>query len=123
MSISKIERKELNSLIREILVLRDKKCLRCGTTEKLQGSHIWPKGHYRKLEFDSDNIIFLCYRCHFYFWHKSPLAAAEWIKTVIPLERYNRLKLRAYVTGEGSRDYKLIKLVLQDELNKLKQMT
>lgn len=121
MAISKGQRKVLNGIIHEILVLRDKVCLRCGTTERLQASHIYPKGTYKKLEYDSENIKFLCWRCHFTWWHKHPLEAAEWIKTAIPKERYDRLKLRSQTSGDGSRDYKVLKLFLEQELKTLKQ--
>lgn len=121
LAVNAQQKKTLNGLIHEILVLRDVCCLRCGATENLQASHIYPKGTYRKLEFDSWNIIFLCFRCHFHWWHKHPIAAAEWIQTAIPKERYDRIKLRSQTSGDGMRDFKTLELILRLELNALKR--
>lgn len=115
--MTKHERKELNKLIHQILELRDKCCLRCKTREKLQASHIYPKGVYRKLEFDVDNIKFLCWRDH-WWWHKNPLEAAEWIKTIMPKERLDRLRLRSQTSGDGMRNYKMLKMYLKQELGR-----
>lgn len=113
MAITKYQKSVLNKLLHEYLALRDKKCLRCGKTESLQLSHIYPKGRYRKLEFDPDNVKLLCYSCHLGWWHKNPLQAADWLGTVIPKERLNRLRLRSQVTGKGMREYKLLKLMIE----------
>lgn len=113
--ITKEQKRELKGLIHEILVLRDKRCLKCGTTENLQASHIYSVGAYKKLEYDVDNIIFLCWRDH-WWWHKNPLLSGEWLRSVLPKGRLEWLKLRSQTTGDGMREYKLLKLYLTKEL-------
>ncbi len=120
--MTKTEKKEIKALVRQLLITRDtEKCRRCGTTEKLQASHIYSVGSWKKLEYDTDNIILLCYRCHFHWWHKEPLAAAEWIKTSYPLKVLERLKLRQQQTGKGTHDYKTLKLVIGQEIKNLQK--
>jgi hypothetical protein len=116
LKITKPQKKELNSLIHQILELRDKKCLKCNSTINLQASHIYSVGSYKKLQFDIENIIFLCLRHHLFWWHKEPLEAWTWIQTALPKERLDRLKLRTQQTGKGMHEYKLLKIYLMKEL-------
>lgn len=119
MAINTNQKKTLNALIHELLLLRDKKCLRCGNPN-FQASHIYPKGRYKKLEFDPDNIKALCFSCHLGWWHKNPIEAHEWLNLILPKERLARLKLRSQTTGDGSRDFKVLKLVLENEIKQLR---
>ena len=49
---------------------RDKKCLRCGTTENLTCSHFWSRSK-SALRYEPDNCIALCaWKCHIYGWEK-----------------------------------------------------
>ena len=114
--ITKIQKKELNALIHEILELRDKRCLRCGNLN-LQASHIYPKGRYRKMEFEPSNIISLCFGCHIGFWHKNPREANEWVESKLPKQWLDKLKLMAQ-SGAGTREFKLLKIALTKELEK-----
>lgn len=119
MKITKLEKKELNELLHELIALRDgNKCLRCNKSD-WQKSHIYPKGRYKKLEFDDENIIPLCYACHLHFWHKNPIEAHEWLQTVIDKKRLDRLRLRSQTSGDGTRNYKLLKIYLESKIKKL----
>lgn len=118
--MTKTQRLELNGLLHKLVRLRDgEKCLKCGKTTNLQLSHIYPKGSYRKLEFDSDNVKLLCWPCHFNFWHKHPMAAHDWLKLVVSKERIDRLRLRSQTTGDGSRDFKTLKIIILQEIKNL----
>ena len=115
--------KALYALIREILVARDgEKCLRCGRQDKLQMSHIYPKGRHRGMEYYPENIKLLCTGCHLFWWHKHPMEASLWITTVISKERLDKLKLMAN-TYMGKFDWKLHKLYLENELKKYRKNT
>jgi len=82
---------ELDLLVREeVFELAGHKCERCGKTEGLQASHILNKGSHQRLRFEPHNIIALCVGCHLYFWHKSPLEAAQWLNEKWPT-RYQEL--------------------------------
>jgi len=115
--MTKYEKKILNGLIHEILLRRDKVCLKCGNPQ-FQASHIYPKGRYRKMEFDPDNIKALCYNCHLNWWHKNALEASDWIKTVLPKKRLDNLKLRSQTSGDGTRNFKVLKMFLETEIKK-----
>ena len=120
--MTKNEKKELNKLLHEYLRLKwGNKCLKCGKQGVLGLSHIYPRGKYRGMEFDEDNIILLCnYPCHLGWWHKSPIEAAIWIKEVLPPEQYQCIKLRANTPQKGTRNYKLIKIYLEQKIKELK---
>jgi 5-methylcytosine-specific restriction endonuclease McrA len=119
--MTKSEKKEIKSLIKQYIILRDsEKCRRCGTTENLAASHIYSVGQHKKLEFDIDNIILLCYKCHIHFWHKEPIAAGIWIQTVLDPKVLERLKLRSQQTGKGMHDYKILKVMLNQQIKSLK---
>ena len=120
--MTKSQKKIILSLLREVMLARDgHRCQKCRTMERLQMSHIYPKGKYRKLELEIDNVVTLCTGCHLFWWHKNPLEAGEWIKEYLPTDRYNRLKLRSQVIDKSPIDYNLLKLYLEQELKKYEQ--
>lgn len=116
------QKKKIYSLLKDIVTLRDgEECLRCKKRDRLQLSHIYPKGRYRLMEFMPENLKLLCVGCHLYWWHKNPMEASEWLKTVIPKDRLQRLRV-ASNTYLGSFDPKLQIIYLSDELKKLKEL-
>jgi 5-methylcytosine-specific restriction endonuclease McrA len=117
------QKKEIYKLLREYLILRDgERCLRCGKTETLAISHIFPRGSHRAMELEPDNLKFLCYYCHICWWHKNPIEAHEWLATAIPKPRLDKLKLMAN-TSHKVPEYKLLKLWLEAEIKKMKICT
>lgn len=95
MALSKTQRNKLSKLLRQACLARDgNKCIRCGNTDikQISASHIYPKGAYPQMRWDVDNVKSLDYKCHIHFWHKHPLEAAAWLKTVLPPDRIKRLK-------------------------------
>lgn len=113
---SKHQTAVLRKLQHEACVLRDKKCCKCGRTQKLQASHVYPKGTHRSMEYDLDNVKTLCYCCHIHWWHKNPIESATWFNEKYP-DRAKRLKLMSQ-TSHGVPDYNLIKLYLEQEIKK-----
>ncbi len=69
------------------------------------------------MEYFPENIKFLCYSCHFHFWHKHPIDASDWAKQAIPKARLDKLRLMSQ-TYLGKFDYKLHKLYLEQELKR-----
>lgn len=49
---------------REKIIQRDKACVMCGSTEKLEAHHIKPFSEYPELRMDEGNGITLCEKCH-----------------------------------------------------------
>lgn len=80
-------------------------------------SHIYPKGRYRNVEYDPRNVKALCYACHLHFWHKNPIEAHEWLKTVRTASELETLKLAANSYG-GKMDYNLTRLYLESEVKR-----
>lgn len=117
--MTKKQTQELDRLLREACFARDgHACIRCHKTSTLSPSHIYPKGTYRKMRWDLDNVKTLCYRCHLQFWHKDPLGAWEWVKEALPASRLERLKLRSQVVDKTPLDFNLLKLYLKNEIKK-----
>jgi 5-methylcytosine-specific restriction endonuclease McrA len=121
MPIDKKQKKELYALLHEIVKIRDGgKCLKCGKAG-FQLSHIYPKGRYKRMELEPDNIKALCFACHLGWWHKNPIEAHEWLETAIPKERLNRLRLMSMTQFKAPLDFKLLKLSLEQMLRKLEK--
>lgn len=119
--MTKGEKKILNKLLHEFVELRDgAKCLRCGNTQGLALSHIYPKGRYRSMEFEEDNLKLLDYKCHICFWHKNPIEAHEWLISVMPPARLQRLKLMAQ-GGYKAPTFTEKKLWLEQEIKRIKK--
>lgn len=113
------QKAEIYKLLRELVRLRDGgACLRCGRTEQIQLSHIYPKGTHRKMELEPENLKFLCLKCHLFFWHKSPVEAWEWLEKTVDRGRLNRLKLQANTINKNQMDPKLYILWLKTEIQK-----
>jgi 5-methylcytosine-specific restriction endonuclease McrA len=85
-------------LAKDIAKARDDyTCVRCKkkvTKVNCQGSHIIPVSKSKLLQFDPDNIDTLCWHCHLSFWHKNPLEATAWFRSV-DNDRYERLLKKA----------------------------
>ena len=82
----------------ELALIRDHyRCLKCGRTKlggwQIQASHIKPKGTYRSMSADVDNIKALCSMCH-RWWHSSPTESGMWFATTFP-EWHQTLQNRA----------------------------
>lgn len=113
------QKKKLYELLQKLVRVRDgERCLKCGKTERLQLSHIYPKGRYKLMEFLSKNVKILCVGCHLYWWHKNPIEAHEWLQEKLPKERLAWLKT-ASNTYLGKFDPKLAIIELESELKKL----
>lgn len=49
---------------------RDKICRICGSSQYLRCCHIYPKGKYRHLMKDPNNVILLCWVCDYDFGNR-----------------------------------------------------
>lgn len=118
--MTKTQKAEINGLLRQIIGKRDREaCVRCGSQQRLQMSHIYPKGRYRRMEFDECNIKLLCAACHLFWWHKNPIEAHEWLHRALPKERLDRLKMLARDATPQRFDPKLHILYLKNVLKKM----
>lgn len=122
--MTKTQRNKLKKLLHQLVVVRDKQCLKCGSKKILHASHIYPKGTYKNVEFDPDNIKALCFRCHLMWWHKNPVEAGEWFRKTYP-KWYRKLKKKAdtpvgVVKPKLVYDYAKLEQRLLREINKWK---
>ena len=114
--MTKSQKNKLHQLVREIVMLRDKVCLKCGKPDRLHASHIYPRGKYPKMQFEVENVKALCVGCHLYWWHKHPLEAKEWAEKTLGKKRLNKLKKQANTINKKLWDFKEIKQQLEKEL-------
>ena len=118
--MKKTERNKLHKLLRELVLIRDKRCLRCGKESILHTSHIYPRGKYPRMQFLPENVKALCTGCHLYWWHKHPIEAREWAIKALGRPRLNKLKKIANTIKYGSYDYKEIKQELETKIKEIK---
>ena len=109
--------RECDALIRPLVLARDKVCQRCGSDKNLQDCHVLPKGRVPRLRFELLNHIVLCMSCHLFWWHKAPLAAAEWFEDKFPGR--TKLLLELAATAKNP-DLKELVLCLRVEVANLK---
>lgn len=122
--MTRTEKAKIYALLRELVILRDGPfCLRCKRADRLQLSHIYPKGQHRKMEFDPDNVKLLCVGCHLYWWHKNPVEAWQWLEQTIERKRIDRLRLMAATVDKRPFDPKLHLLFLEAEIKKYETNT
>jgi len=114
--MKKAEKVKLNKLVRELCLLRDKCCLRCGKTTTLQASHIYPKGKFPKMQFNPENVKILCVGCHLYWWHKHPIEAHKWAEKTLGKVRLNRLKKQSNTINKTLWDFKEIQSELKKQI-------
>ena len=117
--MTKAQKTKLNKLVREYVVLRDKVCLRCGKSDRLHASHIYPKGKFRKMQFNVDNVKALCLGCHLYWWHKHPIEAKEWAEKTLGKARLNRLKKQANTINKNKLDFKQLESELKNKIGEI----
>lgn len=110
---------ELSTMLREIALKRDKKCVRCGSYDNLHKSHIIAVSGTHQLEFEPLNVKILCYSCHLHFWHKDVIAAARWAREYFGDERIDWLEEQQISRTGDHIDLDAIERSLKAELQKL----
>ena len=117
--MTKTEVNKLKKLLHQLVVVRDKKCLKCKKKKRLNASHIYPKGAYPHMRWMPRNVIALTFYWHLFWWHKNPIEAGEWYKKTFPKD-YKYLKKKSLEnTGlKKHLDYKYNKRILEKEIKK-----
>ena len=117
--MTKVQKKKLHKLVREYVLLRDKRCLKCGKTENLHASHIYPRGKYPKMQFNTNNVKALCLGCHLYWWHKHPIEAREWAEKALGEDRLDKLKKQSNTINKTLWNFKEIESELKNKIGEL----
>ena len=76
--------RDLDNLVKKLIKLRDNyTCQYCGKPAKPRGlhaAHIYDKGRWPQLRFDTLNVIALCYHCHIRGFHSGNFPAIQaWV--------------------------------------------
>lgn len=121
----RLQIQRLTDLSRKIVLLRDgNRCRRCHNAQRpgrlgaLQAAHIFPKGKFPGMQFDMDNILTLCGRCHLFWWHKNPIEAMNWIVETMGRDFLDGLQLRVR-TRRMRADRKALELYLKRKLQQM----
>jgi hypothetical protein len=96
-STQQVEYDRLHRFLKGVVILRDgPRCIGPFLTHHpiLDCSHIFPKSVYTHLRFDPDDCVVQCRTRHEWFG-EHPEEGGDWIRTVIPKERYERLQAKA----------------------------
>ena len=91
----------------KIIRARDKHCQKCGAKAS-QAAHIFSRSNHG-LRYDLQNGIGMCYYCHLYWAHRSPVEFTLWVQKKWP-ERWVYLirERQKLVTSLGIKYYKEI---------------
>lgn len=90
--------KKADKLFSEVIRSRGE-CEKCGSKTNLQCAHIISRTN-KHLRWDESNALCLCFRCHFFWFHRNPLDAVEWIKKYYPI-RYEFLLREKNIIAEN----------------------
>lgn len=93
MKQAKGDKKRCDDLLREILKLKYKQCLKCGSGQNLQVSHIISR-RFSATRCDISNVQLLCAKDHIYFTNW-PREFSKWISQSIGSDKYEELRLKA----------------------------
>jgi len=112
----------LDTLTREAVRLRDDlTCQRCGK-KKIHGWKMEVAHHYsramKSVRWDLDNVVLLCFNCHYLWGHQNPNEFSEWWKQRLGETKYQMLQLRK---SGGKPDLWLTKMYLQQEIKKIEE--
>jgi hypothetical protein len=110
--------KKLDKLFSQVVTTRDGRCLKCGKTQGIGAAHLYPKGKYTRMRWDTDNAIAMDWNCHLNWAHRDPLGFKDWLDVTLDPKRLSQLKLRAMVADRSPVDYQQIELFLKAELKK-----
>lgn len=119
---SKTDRQKLiktcDTLVSQLIRIRDKgKCRKCGRRSKTCSPHHIFSRRYLNTRWDEENLLFLCFPCHFNFAHSRVEEFRDWILSWMGEVKYMLLKKKALsVRGFKIGDLKMVKVYLEQEI-------
>jgi hypothetical protein len=112
--------KKLDAIVSQYIRARDKKCVVCGSTEKLTNGHLFSRQAY-STRWDEVNCHCQCWGCN--YRHEFDYYPYEqWFKNKYGEERYHELH-RQFVTPRKFKDFQLLEMIeeYKEKLNILNQ--
>ncbi|MCL4399719.1 HNH endonuclease [Patescibacteria group bacterium] len=120
-------KRRIQELLREYVLLRDKKCVICAAHGKdsrgrvMQADHIFSRAIAATFS-NLDNVILICQPCHGFWKPAHPLEYSEIIKEKLGKKKYEKLKYLSQTTLHmTARDWELEEKRLKQEIDKLKR--
>ena len=110
-SIGKI--KKLDNLTRDIVFARDGRCVICGSSERLQWSHLITRKKYAT-RWDTLNSAVMCAACHFRHHKLGPEAFVLWFLRIHGQVAYEALCRKAYTPLSPAERRELIERLLKE---------
>lgn len=90
--------KKLDDIVSKIVRLRDKNCIRCGSTKALTCSHFWNRNR-KSTRWDLDNCDAACFPCHMFHLEKQKMGWYRDFKLKqLGTDKYELLEVRANTT-------------------------
>lgn len=110
--------RKLDNLFKQVIFLeRPSRCEWCLQTKPCDLAHLLPKGKYRKMRYDSTNVVLLCRACHDRF-HSSPKDACDFVAKYKGAAYFNNLRYKDRLIPHLP-DLKLLELAFKQQLKAL----
>lgn len=100
-------KKEMDTIHSRRVRSRDKICQKCRKAKATQCAHIFERGKL-STRWDMDNSIGMCFYCHLYWAHRSPVEFTLWIQERMGASQFAALKRKSqkiYDSSNLKRDY------------------
>ena len=104
--------KKLDNAFREKIMERDGRCVICGTTERLQWSHLITRRKWRT-RWDPKNSAMMCAACHFKHHKQGPEDFVLWTIKRYGLEWYEQMVLESKIPMSPAQKKDLIDDLLE----------
>jgi len=92
-----MKKEKLSTLIRKLrmvfnryIVLKDKRCVTCGSTKELQASHFYSFGRHSNVRFDEENVHCQCCGCHMEYHRGCGRSYVEWMQKNVDIDNLAR---------------------------------
>lgn len=104
-------KKEMDAIHSKKVRARDKKCQKCLKAPATQCAHIFEREKL-STRWDMENCIGMCFYCHLYWAHRSPVEFTLWVQERMGKEKFAALKKRSQKIYDSSNlraDYEKMK--------------
>lgn len=105
--------KKLDAAIRDLVFRRDRACVLCGSTDRLQWSHLISRAR-TATRWDLRNSVVMCASCHYRHHKQGPEAFTLWYIHTHGLAEYEALVAKSKTPLAPSERRKLVETLLEE---------